>query len=66
MLELKQLTVAYGEARAVWDVSLQVARGEMAAIMGPSGSGKSTILNLFLRFYDPQAGAVTLEVVVVT
>ena len=35
--------------------------GEVIAIVGPSGSGKSTMLNLLLRFYVPQEGAVLID-----
>jgi len=42
-------------------VSFRVAPGERVALVGPSGAGKSTILSLILRFYDPQAGKVTID-----
>ena len=42
-------------------VNLQVARGEMVAIVGASGAGKSTILSLILRLYDPTSGAVKID-----
>jgi ATP-binding cassette subfamily B protein len=42
-------------------VSFRVTRGEKLAIVGPSGAGKSTIFHLILRFYDPDAGRVTLD-----
>ncbi|PJE33284.1 Putative multidrug export ATP-binding/permease protein [Pseudooceanicola marinus] len=49
-------------ARAALDeVSLQVNPGETVAVVGPSGAGKSTLIQLILRFYDPEAGAVTLD-----
>ncbi|MDO9710091.1 ABC transporter transmembrane domain-containing protein [Paracraurococcus lichenis] len=46
---------------ALHDVSLVVEPGETVALVGPSGAGKTTMLQLLLRFYDPQAGRVTLD-----
>lgn len=42
-------------------VTLHVRPGETVALVGPSGAGKTTILQLLLRFYDPQQGAVQLD-----
>ena len=42
-------------------VSLRVSPGETVALVGPSGAGKTTILQLLMRFYDPQAGAVRFD-----
>lgn len=41
--------------------SLDIQSGETVALVGKSGSGKSTIVNLLMRFYDPQDGSVTLD-----
>jgi ATP-binding cassette subfamily B protein len=49
------------EVSALAGVSLRVAPGETVALVGPSGAGKTTILQLLMRFYDPQAGAVRFD-----
>lgn len=49
------------EQRALHGLSLTVSSGERVAIVGPSGAGKSTILQLLLRFYDPQSGAIWVD-----
>jgi len=46
---------------AVSDVSLEVSRGELVAIVGPSGCGKSTLLHLCAAMDRPSSGRVTLE-----
>jgi subfamily B ATP-binding cassette protein MsbA len=46
---------------ALIDVTLEVKRGETAALVGPSGGGKSTILNLIPRFYDVTSGVVSID-----
>lgn len=43
------------------DFSLQVAPGETVAIVGKTGAGKSTIVNLLMRFYDPDKGAILID-----
>lgn len=48
------------EQHALEDFSLTIAPGESVALVGPSGAGKSTVLQLLLRFYDPQQGIITL------
>jgi ATP-binding cassette, subfamily B, bacterial MsbA len=48
-------------APALSDLSLIVPAGRTVALVGPSGAGKSTVLNLIPRFYDVEAGAVTID-----
>jgi putative ABC transport system ATP-binding protein len=63
-LETRRLTKVYGEGEtavhALDGVSLTIARGEMAAIMGPSGSGKSTLLHLLGALDTPSSGEILL------
>ncbi|MBE2275775.1 MAG: ATP-binding cassette domain-containing protein [Rhodobacteraceae bacterium] len=54
------------DTSALDGVSLTVRPGETVALVGPSGAGKTTVLQLILRFYDPQAGRVTLDGVPLT
>ncbi|MDZ7627701.1 MAG: ABC transporter transmembrane domain-containing protein [Parvularculaceae bacterium] len=46
---------------ALKGVTLDLAAGKTTALVGPSGAGKSTIFQLLLRFYDPQAGAISVD-----
>jgi ATP-binding cassette subfamily C protein CydCD len=61
-LELAGVSFAYPgrRRRALSDVSFTVAAGSTVALVGPSGAGKTTVANLFLRFWDPDAGAVRM------
>lgn len=49
------------EVAILKDVSINVSKGEMVALVGPTGSGKTTIMNLLNRFYDVNEGAVTFD-----
>ncbi len=46
---------------ALANVSLDIAAGEVLALVGPTGAGKSSIAKLLLRFYDPSTGRITLD-----
>lgn len=43
------------------DLSLEVSSGQTVAIVGPTGAGKTTLINLLMRFYDPQKGKITID-----
>ena len=57
VFETRELTVYYGEFRAVRDVNLDVRKNEITAFIGPSGCGKSTVLRCFDRMNDLIDGA---------
>jgi ATP-binding cassette subfamily B protein len=46
---------------ALHDFTLHIAPGETVALVGPSGAGKTTVMQLLLRFYDPQQGQVLID-----
>src|SRR5262245_56207760 len=60
-LRLRQLTKAFGAAKAVDHVSLDVPAGAFISLLGPSGSGKTTTLNLIAGFLAPDAGDILLD-----
>jgi len=56
------VTFAYPEGPPVLhDLSFEIRRGEVVALVGSSGSGKSTAMDLLPRFYDPGAGRITID-----
>ena len=59
-LELKHLTMAFGEIDVLRNVSLAVAPGTTTCVIGPSGSGKSTLLRGVNRLHEPKSGDVLL------
>jgi len=63
-IEVRDVVFAYPSAPdtpVCKDYSLSIPAGATVALCGPSGSGKSTIVQLLERFYDPQAGTITLD-----
>ncbi|HEY8050427.1 MAG TPA: ABC transporter ATP-binding protein [Ramlibacter sp.] len=61
MLELHDVTVAYGQARALWGVGMHVKPGELLCVVGPNGAGKTTLVNTLAGVLRPLSGRITME-----
>ncbi len=61
MLRLLDLDVAYGAARALWGVSLEVRAGELLSVVGPNSAGKTTLINTIAGMLPAQGGRIELE-----
>lgn len=60
-ISFNHIDFSYTTTPVLTDFNLDIHKGEMVALVGPSGSGKTTVMDLVERFYDPVAGAITLD-----
>ena len=61
-IEFTDLSFAYEEnQKLIENLNLSVKSGQTVAIVGPTGAGKTTLVNLLMRFYEPQKGAIYLD-----
>ena len=61
-LEMDDVSFSYVEGvRVLNDISFSLEKGETLAIVGPTGSGKTSLVNLLMRFYDPDSGAIRIN-----
>ena len=61
VLKLLNIESAYGPIKAIRGISLQVRRGEIAAVLGSNGAGKTTILKTISGIIDPRKGAIEFK-----
>ncbi len=61
MLEVRSLNVSYGDAPALWDISLTVGAGELVSVVGPNGAGKTTLINSIARILPSRGGSLWLN-----
>lgn len=61
MLEVENLNVSYGDLQVLWDVSLEVEKGELVTLIGPNGAGKTTTLEAISGLHQPDSGKIMLQ-----
>ena len=61
LLDVKNIDVLYDDFQVIWDVSINVNRAEMVALLGPNGSGKSTVLNTISNLVEHKKGSITFD-----
>ncbi len=61
LLQVDQLTLAFGGVRALGGVSFEVAPGTITSVIGPNGAGKTSLFNTISGFYRPDAGSIRFE-----
>ena len=61
LLNVKNIDVLYDDFQVIWDVSINVNKAEMVALLGPNGSGKSTVLNTISNLVEHKKGSITFD-----
>jgi subfamily B ATP-binding cassette protein MsbA len=61
IIKFNNVSFAYERDTVLKNINLEIPKGKKIALVGGSGSGKSTILELLVRFYDPQSGSIMLD-----
>ena len=61
LLDVKGISLSFGGVKALSNISFDVRKGEIRAIIGPNGAGESSMLNCINGFYHPQEGEITFK-----
>lgn len=61
VIEIKNLTVAYGEGTVLENINLEIEKGDFIALVGPNGAGKSTLIKTILDFLKPITGTIKIN-----
>jgi branched-chain amino acid transport system ATP-binding protein len=61
LLEIQNLSSGYGEVQILWDLSLELERGKLTALVGSNGVGKTTLLRTVMGLVKPWQGSVTFD-----
>lgn len=60
-LRIDRCSFGYDGRRAIDELTIEIQKGELVALVGPSGAGKSTLADLILRLYDPESGVILID-----
>ena len=66
LLEVKNLSIAFGGLKAVDNFQISIDKGQLYGLIGPNGAGKTTVFNLLTGVYKPDAGSIELNGINVT
>jgi branched-chain amino acid transport system ATP-binding protein len=61
MLDIENLSAAYGMVQILYDVNFKVEQGEIVSIIGPNGAGKTTLVKTIMGFLHPKTGTVKFK-----
>ena len=61
VLEMRNVTKAFGSVRANDDVSITLRRGEILGLLGENGAGKSTLMKILYGLYSPDSGSIFVD-----